>query len=42
MESKDDNEEEVEEIRDIHKGTKAFIEQMNQDEEDLFNENDVD
>lgn len=39
VESKDDNEEEVEEIRDIHKGTKAFIEQMNQDEEDLFNEN---
>lgn len=40
VESKDDNEEEVEEIRDIHKGTKAFIEQMNQDEEDLFSEND--
>lgn len=39
VESKDDNEEEVEEIRDIHKGTKAFIEQMNQDEEDLFSEN---
>ena len=41
-ESKDDNEEEVEEIKDIHKGTKAFIEQMNQDEDDLFNENDED
>ena len=38
MESKGDNEEEVEEIRDIHKGTKAFIEQMNQDEDDLFSE----
>lgn len=38
MESKDDNKEEVEDIRDIHKGTKAFIEQMNQDEEDLFSE----
>lgn len=38
-ESKDDNEEDVEEIKDIHKGTKAFIEQMNQDEDDLFNEN---
>ena len=42
VESKDDNEEEVEEIKDIHKGTKAFIEQMNQDEDDLFNENDED
>ena len=41
-ESKDDNEEDVEEIKDIHKGTKAFIEQMNQDEDDLFNENDED
>lgn len=41
-ESKDDNEEEAEEIKDIHKGTKAFIEQMNQDEDDLFNENDED
>ena len=39
VESKDDNEEDVEEIKDIHKGTKAFIEQMNQDEDDLFNEN---
>lgn len=39
VESKCEGEEDVEEIRDIHKGTKAFIEQMNQDEEDLFSEN---
>ena len=42
VESKDDSEEECEEVRDIHKGTKAFIEQMNQDEEDLFNDDDDD
>ena len=36
----DDSDSEIGDIRDIHKGTKSFIEQMNRDdEEDLFEEN---
>ena len=33
------SEEQEEEVRDIHKGTKSFIEQMNREEEDFEGEN---